>query len=540
MSRPNPYLLSSVLLAFVCLYGGFSVMQGGLYLDTHEADTYHLLDILFRMKSGLQPHVDFVTPIGVLAFLPVVLFMKSAFGVGISILLAQVTVALALWPFVAYAAASRLSRGMAYAFGLITLGLVLALTYGGAESGASISMHYNRWAWAISFTLLVLSILPPKGARRPLLEGILIGALASALLLIKVTYFASLLPVVAIAILWRGERGTFFVALGTGVIAVLAVALMFGVSHWTGYLADLVNVAGSRVRPQAGVPFSDIAGGPAYVGGSIVAILSVLLLRRSGREREAILLFLLLPAFLYITYQNFGNDPLWLLLLPALLLTLAPVRGQLQLWSIDAADGAIWLSIAALAMIFPSMVNLTLSPVNHAAIRSASFLPMLPERPEDRDIFIRQDRANTMTAEVYLDQTSPVWAKYATDAGREPELTIGGLTLVQCGLFAGSRAFLVEIAADLKNAGIPAGSQFFTTDSLTVFWLFGPFEPLEKGAPWYYGGLSGLENADYVLVPKCSFVSAYRRIIVEDLKAANVSLDLVRDTELYALFNVRR
>ena len=86
MSRPNPYLLSSVLLAFVCLYGGFSVMQAGLYLDTHEADTYYLLDILFRMKSGLQPHEDFVTPIGVLAFLPIVLFMKSAFGVGISIL----------------------------------------------------------------------------------------------------------------------------------------------------------------------------------------------------------------------------------------------------------------------------------------------------------------------------------------------------------------------------------------------------------------------------------------------------------------------
>ena len=68
--------------------------------------------------------------------------------------------------------------------------------------------------------------------------------------------------------------------------------------------------------------------------------------------------------------------------------------------------------------------------------------------------------------------------------------------------------------------------------------MFGPFDTLEGGAPWYYGGLTGLENADYVLIPKCSFVARVRGIMVEDLQTANATYDLVRDNALYALFAV--
>ncbi|MBT8425172.1 MAG: hypothetical protein KJO67_09370, partial [Silicimonas sp.] len=179
MSRPNPYILTGLLLVFIAVFGGLTVLQDGLYLDTHEADTYHHLDILFRMEDGAYPHRDFVSPIGVLAFLPVVFLMKSGLSAGMAFLWAQVAVALILWPAVSYGAATRLSRGPAYAFGLLVLGLVLALTYGGADAGVSISMHYNRWAWAVSFAMLLLAILPPLGRPAPVLDGVLIGALAT-------------------------------------------------------------------------------------------------------------------------------------------------------------------------------------------------------------------------------------------------------------------------------------------------------------------------------------------------------------------------
>lgn len=536
MSRPNPYVLTAVLLAFVALFGGLSLAQGGLYLDTHEGDTYHLLDVLFRMKQGLDPHTDFVTPLGLLAFLPIVLFMQEGFGVGMAILWAEIAIALAMVPLVSYAAASRLPRRTAYAFGLFVVGLILAMTYGGSSSGASISMHYNRWAWALAFAMLTLAVLPARGRERQVLDGLLIGILAAALLLIKITFFVCLLPAVALALLWRRQRTAFVAALIAGLAVVAAVTLVYGPDHWLGYYNDLRIVTSSEVRPFVGVPFNQIVAGPVHVGGTILAILTVFLLRQSQRERDGIVLVLLIPAFLYITYQNFGNDPKWYVFLAVLLMALRPPRGEFKVAGVDLHDGAAWISAAAIALYFPSLFNMALSPINHASLETGRFIPMLPSREGDQDIYIRLDRANTITAEVYLDERMPVWARYAEDAGRQPPLEIGGVSFPHCEFLAGSRAFFVEIAADLERAGIPEGSQFYTTDILTAFWLFGPYAPLEKGAPWYYGEFSGLENADYVLVPKCSFVSRVHRIMVDELIEAKVPMTLVRDNDLYLLF----
>ena len=82
------------------------------------------------------------------------------------------------------------------------------------------------------------------------------------------------------------------------------------------------------------------------------------------------------------------------------------------------------------------------------------------------------------------------------------------------------------------------GWQLFVADLLVAFWLFGPYEPLQGGAPWYYGNLSGLENADYLVVPKCGFVPEARNIIIDELNASDIPLSTVADTELLALFAV--
>ena len=539
MSRPNPYLLTAVLLAFTAVFGGFPVLQGGLYLDTHEADTYHHLDILFRMKGGQLPHSDFMTPLGLLAFLPVVVLMQTGLGVGMAFLWGQVAVALVLLPAVVYAALTRFPPLLAYCFAFLVLGLTMALTYGGVSANVSISMHYNRWAWAVSFVLLTLAILPSRDRRRPLTDGFLVGLLAAALLLLKVTFIVSLALPVALGLVWRGGGRALAAALAGGGVVVLAVTLGFGVDHWTGYLADLRTVAASDIRPLAGVPFDRILAGPAYLAGTLVALFSALLLRRAGRQREGMLLLLLIPALLYITYQNFGNDPKWLAFLPLVLLSLRPEHGAHVSAGVDLSAAAVWLSVAALALFAPSLTNLALSPLSHAAIQSAKFVPMLPPG-RDQDIFIRADRAATMTAEVHLDETSPIWSKYAAEAGRSAPLELAGVDFPHCELYAGSRAHFVEIAGDLAESGVPDGSAIFTTDILTAFWLFGPFDPLENGAPWYYGGLSGLGDADYVLVPKCPFLASHRRAMVGDLKTAGVGLSLVRNGDLYALYAVDR
>ncbi|MEZ5722483.1 MAG: hypothetical protein R3D59_13205 [Paracoccaceae bacterium] len=70
---------------------------------------------------------------------------------------------------------------------------------------------------------------------------------------------------------------------------------------------------------------------PERLGASIVLLASVMLLRQADRKLEGFVLLLLAPAFFYVTFQNFGNDPKWTWFLGLVLLRLRPaheVRGE--------------------------------------------------------------------------------------------------------------------------------------------------------------------------------------------------------------------
>ena len=184
MRRADPFLIAGIFLVFVIAYGGLTWMAGGLFIDMHEGDSYHVLDILTRMQAGQVPHLDFVTPLGLLVFWPVFEFVRAGYSAGAAFILAQMGVALALLPVVTYAATTRMSRALGIWFGLVTLGLTLALSFGTVGSSVTISMYYNRWAWSITFVILVLVLLPSRGASRPRLDGALVGVLSAALLLL--------------------------------------------------------------------------------------------------------------------------------------------------------------------------------------------------------------------------------------------------------------------------------------------------------------------------------------------------------------------
>ena len=67
MMNGNPRALWVFLIAVLCLFGGLPFAKGALYIAQHEGDTLHLADIVFREVQGQWPHLDFMTPIGVLA-----------------------------------------------------------------------------------------------------------------------------------------------------------------------------------------------------------------------------------------------------------------------------------------------------------------------------------------------------------------------------------------------------------------------------------------------------------------------------------------
>lgn len=536
MSRPNPTILFGFFVAVIVAICGVSLLKGGLYIGKHEGDTLHMLEIIFRMAAGEWPHLDFVTPIGALAAAPVVLFVKLGFGVGKAFILAQTLVAVVLLGPLWWAAWSRLPGYLPYLFGLFALVLTTALVHGEAQPSLSLSMHYNRWAWAISFVAITLAILPAQGTPRPVLDGVIVGLAMAALLMLKVTYFAAFALPVALGLVLRGSARALVVALLTGAAMAAVITLSAGAGFWLAYLGDLLTVAGSEIRSAPSAELNVVIAAPAYIGASLVLILGVMWLRQADRGVGGLILLLLVPGFFYVTYQNFANDPQWLLLLGVLLLAMVPAGPVRNGFGWDMRTALVLTATAALTLAAPSFLNLVYSPFRHFAVDVKTYSPLLPKSGIHTDLQTTTVRATRVMAMLPLDGPGAPFAPDAPPAEADEPLTFRGETLTECEVNLGLPAYFDAIVSDLDRAGLAQGKRLLAADLFSSHWLFGPLEPLQGGAPWYYGGLPGFDSADYLLVPLCPIIPQVRRMILEAIEAADVALDEIRRTPLYILY----
>lgn len=538
MSRPNGAFLGAFLVAFLTLLAGVSLAKGGFFIGKHEGDTLHLLQMVMRMSRGDWPHLDFHTPIGVLAMAPIALFVALGQGAGNAILYAQALVAVVALPAIWWVAASRFRGGWAYLFGGFCLVLILALVHGEAERSVSISMHYNRWAWAASFLAIATAMLPADDARRSQgADGLVIGVALAALALIKVTYFAAFAPPIAVALLGRRAWRTIAVTLAAGLAIAVGVTLLAGTPvFWLAYLSDLATVAASEVRPQPGLPFAAVVGAPAYMGGSLTLLFGVILLRQAHRRLEGLVLLLLVPGFFYVTYQNFGNDPQWLGLLGVILVTLRPAREVRNGLGWDVQKGIGVAAIAAFAFAAPSAINLAYSPFRHLTVDAEKHAPLIPGSGIHEDLQTAALRARRLDGTIAMDQPGTPFAAFTDPDLREDVTEWNGETWPACSVELGLVAWFSAMAADLKASGLAEGKTVFAADILSSFWLYGAFEPLPGASPWYYGGLPGFENADYLIVPLCPLVPKVRKMILEAVEDAGVELTEVRRNEMYVLY----
>jgi hypothetical protein len=537
MSRANSVTVFGLLLGLLVVLGGTALLKGGLYVGKHEGDTLHLIEIVFRMAQGEIPHLDFMTPIGALAFAPIVVFVKAGFGIGMAVLWAQVLVAAAMLPCIWWVAQSRLSGATGALFSLFVMVLLLALVHGEAQRSVSMSMHYNRWAWAAAFVAILAAILPPVRNQSGTVDGVIIGLMMTALMLIKVTYFAAFSIPVILALVLTGQRRALVVALLTGLTAVAGVTLVVGVPYWGAYLGDLLTVAGSTVRSLPGEPLGAIMGAPAYLGGSIAAVAGVILLRQSKQAAGGLVLLLLLPGFFYVTFQNFGNDPQWLLLVGVLLLALRPAADVVNAngWNMRSAvtiNAAVVLALAA-----PSFFNLAYSPFRHFRVNVADYAPMLPRGGINADLQTADIRALRVDVRVPLDGPGSGLESYRDRAKRDPEAVFKGETFPICTTELGLPALFDTITRDLEQAGFAGGKRVFAADLFSSYWLYGDLSPLVHGAPWYYGGLPGFDSADYLLIPLCPVAQDLQAGILKDIEARGADdLTEVRRTPLYVLY----
>ncbi|MCB2094568.1 MAG: hypothetical protein H6901_08245 [Rhodobacteraceae bacterium] len=534
MSKPRLAVVILFLLLFIAVMGGLPLLKGAFYLGKHEGDTMHLAELVLRMADGQWPHLDFMTPIGVLAIAPIAIFVKYGAGLGHAIFYSQILVAMVLLLPTLRVAQSRLTGIWPYFFGAAVMTLCLALVHGEAQSAVSISMHYNRWAWAISYIIIPLAVLTPADRPMPKLDGALVGLGMAGLVLIKVTYFVAFAPGVLLALLARRQIGMVVAALIAGLVVAAIVTLLAGPGFWLAYLGDLQTVSASDIRPQPGEEFAGVVAAPLYMGASLTLIATVIFLRQAGRKVEGLAMLALMPGFFYVAYQNYGNDPQWLYLLAMFAFVLRPttmVKNGFG-WNLRAALTTV--GILALAFGAPSAINLVYSPWRHLAADTENTVPLLSALPVHDDVLTVESRIYRVNITRSEDRPGMIFASYRDRAKREDEAVLNGEELDECLLESGMAAWFEVVTADLEQAGY-AGAHLMGTDLFSAYWLFGDFRPVKGAAPWYYGGLSGVENADYLVVPTCPMATNIRSGMLKSLTEGGWALREVRRTPLYIL-----
>lgn len=538
MTKSKTTILIAFLFAVLAVLSSLAVLKGGLYIGKHEGDTMHLMQIVLRMADGQTPHIDFMTPIGALAFWPIAMLVKAGQGIGMAILWSQVVVALIFFPIIVWVVRTRLSHVLGGLFGVFVIVLLLALVHGESQRAVSISMHYNRLAWAAAFIAIVTAMIPPMRGRASI-DGIIVGLMVSMMVMIKMTYFVSFAIPIVLALFLTGQKRALVYAFVTGVIVMGAITAFMGVDYWFAYANDLLTVATSEGRGAPGESFGAVMGSPAYLGGSIAALAGVIFLRQGNVQTGGLLLFTFIFGFFYVTYQNFGNDPQWLLLLAVLLLALRDdAQGVQNSWGWDMRDALGIVAAMALALAAPSFFNLAYSPYRHANIDVTDYAPILPRGGVHTDLQSLDIRVNRVDARVALDGQVAGLPQFED---RDEPIVFMGNTMETCSIELGLPRLMDVMVRDLETAGLAQGKSVFSADVFSSHWLFGDLEPVEHGTPWYYGGLPGIENADYLLVPLCPVVPDVQKRILEAIEEQDPAIGLteIRRTALYILYQIR-
>ena len=520
MSRPNSLKLAALIAVVWCVGAASVPLREALLITQYDGDALHLLDITMRMASGEAIHADFMTPIGALAFWPMVIFLSYGWPAGVAFGLGQALFAaffaLLLWR----AAGSRLPPATGYVFAALCMGLVLSLTHG-PDGGLAVSMHYNRWGWALAFVAILLVLLPDRGEPRVAIDGLCVAVCVTGLVLLKATYAVAVAPALIAAALLCGRGALLGAGMLAGVVLAAVLSLVLGPAHWLDYAANLVEVSGSALRPSPGVSLADLLVSPTYLPGAIVAIAAVIAVRRAGYVGEGLSILLLFGAFVYITWQNFGNDPVWLILLASILMAF---RSSGENSGLRQVLGG--LGLAAAMLVAPLALNHLVSPLRHLFEPPTRFVEIVP----GSHVMLPKRPAELIRGRVKLNTPGEIFDVVPDPDADERPLAVASVPLPSCQVTTGIPSAISAIVQDIR--GRPS---VFVADILGSHWLYG-LEPLNGGAPWNYGDLSGIESAEFIVVPLCPVSENVRRALVDRLNDTHPGLRLIERTPRVLVF----
>ena len=231
-----------------------------------------------------------------------------------------------------------------------------------------------------------------------------------------------------------------------------------------------------------------------------------------------VLLFLM-PGFFYIVYQNWGNDPQWLMLVGMLALILrARKRGGKRLGhaicATPCASPASWRW--PLARLRSSTCSTALSARRRERDQMVRLLPRLDGQD---DIFTFEPRLYKADLRLADDGGGPGFR--CVPQGRTAQGRHQAERRSAAGMRTGNRGERLDRSRGRRPDRCRLRRQGdLGTDLFSLYWAFGDFKPVKGAAPWYYGGLSGVENADYLVVPMCPGQAMIRDEMLKNLRTA--------------------
>nr|WP_323777343.1 hypothetical protein [Amylibacter sp.] len=485
--------------------------SGAVLIMSFDGDAIHMAQIVLRMQAGQVPHLDFLTPLGAMAFLPIVWLMDLGFGVGGAFAYAPVMIALVMLPALYWVGLSRFAPSGALALGAVFLVQMLALVHGGVAPTVTASMYYNNWCWSVGALVVALAVVPSRFNNRWILlaEPMILGVGVGFLLLTKATFAVFLLPALILALLiGRQFKMLAFSVLWSMVFLTCITLPLGGLTYWPGYVQDLMFVANSAARGQPGAPLVLMLLAPAQLVGVLAVLTGIVFLRQARKSGSALVLLALVAGWVLITHQNWQNDPHWLI--PAGVLVLALAR-DVELynrfgWPLKRALQIVSVMLMTLGM--PLLVTQIQSLLIHNSLRPDRFAAVF-RSPANNDLRFR----GAKDGDYRIDRPFTALAS----SGAKPTV-LAGETLPDCQKSTGLVAELIETGKRLDQMPQTKGAQTLYADWINGLWLFSDTAPLTGGAPWYYGGTPGFAAAEFVVVPLCPMGQDVRRMVLSEIE----------------------